>query len=202
MQHRKGPSPKLYAATLLTGLLLLSGCEGSDGVIRTTEDFRTALERAKPGDVLTLANGTYQDRELVFTGRGTEKAPITLRAEEKGKVFLEGQSNLSLSGEHLVVEGLVFRNGHTPTSEVIAFRTDKEALCNHCRVTECVIDNYNPAERFESDYWVALYGKHNRFDHNYLTGKRNQGVLLAVRLNAEESRENFHRIDHNYFGYR
>ena len=65
-----------------------------------------------------------------------------------------------------------------------------------------MFDNYNNPERFESDYWVGIYGKNNRFDHNYLTGKRNHGVTLAVRLNTEASRENHHRIDHNYFGHR
>ncbi|MEO0731677.1 MAG: polysaccharide lyase 6 family protein [Bacteroidota bacterium] len=202
MHHKKGRLLKLSTVSLLAGLLLCLGCESSNGLLRGAEELATAMATAKPGDVLTIANGTYVDQELVFTGQGTAEKPIVLRAESPGKVFLEGQSNLRLSGEYLEVSGLVFRNGHTPTSEVIAFRTAKEAPCNHCRVTECVIDNYNPAERFESDYWVALYGKHNRFDHNYLTGKRNQGVLLAVRLNDEASRENFHRIDHNYFGYR
>ncbi len=50
--------------------------------------------------------------------------------------------------------------------------------------------------------WVAMYGRHNRFDHNHLEGKSNRGVTLAVRLNDEASRENHHRIDHNYFGPR
>ncbi|MEM1358242.1 MAG: polysaccharide lyase 6 family protein, partial [Bacteroidota bacterium] len=186
----------------LFAFLLLASCGEKATLVLDLDGLTAAIATAQPGDVLTLANGTYRDVELVFTGRGTSAAPIILRAEEKGKVFLEGQSNLSISGDHLLVEGLVFRNGYTPTSEVISFRTDKVTLCNYCRVTECVIDNYNPPERYDSDYWVALYGKHNRFDHNYLTGKRNQGVTLAVRLNTEASRENFHRIDHNYFGHR
>ena len=95
---------------------------------------------------------------------------------------------------------MVFRNGHTPTGSVIAFRENKETLCNNCRITECVVDNYNPSERFDSDYWVEIYGKNNRFDHNYLVGKRNRGVTLAVRLKTEGDRENNHLIDHNYFG--
>ena len=202
MHHQNSPLFKIYHTAVLLGALLLLSCGGPDGLIRNAEEFNAAVAEAKPGDVLTLANGTYTDLELKFTGQGTEDDLIKLVAQEKGKVFLEGQSNLSLSGEYLHVEGLVFRNGFTPTSEVISFKTGKEALCNHCRVTECVIDNFNPAERFDSDYWVGLYGQHNRFDHNYLTGKRNQGVTLAVRLNTVESRENFHRIDHNFFGHR
>ncbi len=185
-------------------LILLTACGSiSDGIlVKDVAAFEKAVEAAKPGDRIVLANGVWKDAELVFTGEGTEEAPITLTVQEKGKVTLEGQSNLRIAGKYLHVEGLVFKNGYTPTNEVISFRRNKEFLANHCRVTECVIDNYNNPERFESDYWVGIYGKHNRFDHNYLTGKRNQGVTLAVRLNTEASRENFNRVDHNYFGQR
>ena len=69
-------------------------------------------------------------------------------------------------------------------------------------MTQTVIHNFTNPERFEADYWVAIYGKNNRFDHNHLEGKRNRGVTLAVRLDSESSRENYHRIDHNYFGPR
>jgi len=164
--------------------------------------FRSAVSKIKPGDRLILANGVWKDAELDFYGQGTKEKPITLSVEVKGKVSLEGMSNLRISGEHIVVEGLVFINGHTPTGEVIAFRRNEKETCNNCRVTECVIDNYNPKERFESDYWVAMSGKNNRFDHNYLVGKRNLGVTLAVLLENKMNQENHHRIDHNYFGYR
>ncbi|MCB0594725.1 MAG: polysaccharide lyase 6 family protein, partial [Phaeodactylibacter sp.] len=179
----------------------LYSCNGQDGLVHNVEEFKLAVANAQPGDKITLANGVWLDAELLLEGKGTEEAPITLTVQEKGKVLLEGQSSLRLAGEHLVVEGLVFKHGYTPTSEVISFRKNKETLCNHCRVTECVIDNYNNPERFESDYWVGIYGKNNRFDHNYLVGKRNVGVTLAVRLNTAESQENNHLIDHNYFGH-
>lgn len=195
-----------WCSRLLTCLLCCCfsyACEQSPSQQEGDADaLRRAIAAAQPGDRLEIPNGTYTDLALDFRAFGTAEAPIHLVAQEKGKVFFEGQSNLRLSGEHLVVEGLVFRNGHTPTTEVIAFRTAKDELCNHCRVTECVIDNYNPSERMETDFWVMIYGKNNRFDHNYLTGKRNRGVTIAVRLNTEASQENNHRIDHNYFGER
>ena len=172
----------------------------SDDLVSNIEEFNQAVMAAKAGDKIVLANGVWKDTELLFTGEGTEEAPITLSVQEKGKVTLEGQSNLRIAGKYLHVEGLVFKNGYTPTSEVISFKRNNADLAYYSRVTECVIDNYNNPERFESDYWVGIYGKHNRFDHNYLTGKRNVGVTLAVRLNTQESRENHHRIDHNYFG--
>ena len=172
-----------------------------ENLVKNIEEFKAAVKTLQPGDKIILANGTWTDAELKFYGKGTAEKPITLTVEEKGKVFLEGQSNIRVGGEYMYVEGLVFRNGHTPSGSVIAFRKDKEMLCNNCRITECVIDDYNSSERFDSDYWVEIYGKNNRFDHNYLVGKRNRGVTLAVRMKTEASHENFHQIDHNYFGY-
>ncbi len=189
----------LLALYSLAGLI---SCSNSANVVHTKEQFDAAVAGLSPGEEIVLANGIWEDVELTFVAHGTEEMPIVLRAQDKGKVFLEGQSNLKISGEHLHVEGLVFRNGYTPSNEVISFRSSEDELANNSRVTECVIDNYNNPERFESDYWVGIYGKNNRFDHNYLTGKRNQGVTLAVRLNTEASRENDHLIDHNYFGRR
>jgi len=157
---------------------------------------------SKRCDVITLANGTWTDFEILFTGQGEEGNPIRLTAETKGKVIISGESNLRLAGEYLEVSGLVFKDGYTPTQEVISFRQSKGKLANNSRVTEVVVDSFNQPERFETDFWVMMYGKNNRFDHNYLAGKRNKGVTMAVRMLTEASRENHHRIDHNYFGPR
>lgn len=194
-----------YIQTILFALIISAfwSCNaGQKGLVKDVTAFNKAVAEAQPGDRIVLANGIWKDTELVFEGKGTAEKPITLTVEEKGKVTFEGLSNLRIAGEYLVVEGLVFKNGYTPTSEVISFKKNSETLCNNCRVTECVIDNYSNPERFDSDYWVGIYGKNNRFDHNYLAGKRNLGVTLAVRLTSVESQENHHQIDHNYFGHR
>jgi len=187
---------------LLLGALLLSPAWAKTIEVKTQAEYGQAMKKLQPGDTLQLANGVWNDFEIVFAGKGTADRPITLTAEVKGKVILSGRSNLRLAGEHLVVSGLVFKNGHTPTSEVIAFRRNAESLAYHSRVTEVVIDSYNNPERTETDFWVMLYGRNNRFDHNHLQGKKNNGVTMAVGLDSEASRENHHRIDHNYFGPR
>lgn len=174
----------------------------ADTLVKTPEAYKDALKSVQPGDAIILANGTWQNFEILLDAKGTREHPITLRGETPGKVFLTGQSNLRLAGEHLVVSGLVFKDGYTPTGEVIAFRRNKDKLANHSRVTQVVIDNYSNPEKFEQDSWVMVYGRHNRFDHNHLVGKRNKGVTMAVRLTSESSQQNYHRIDHNYFGPR
>ncbi|CAM2011658.1 chondroitinase-B domain-containing protein [Acanthopleuribacter pedis] len=171
-------------------------------LVDSQDAYREALKKAVPGDTIRLKNGTWPDFEILFSGQGEPGRPITLTAETKGQVILTGRANLRLAGRHLVVSGLVFRDGWSPTNTVIAFRRNKKERAYHSRVTEVVIDHYNPPARFENSFWVVMAGKHNRFDHNHLVGKTNQGVTMAVRLDHEDDRENHHRIDHNYFGPR
>ncbi len=193
----------LKPVTLTMFALLLSGqAIAKDWLVDTPKTYKMAIKKVKPGDRVVLANGTWNNFEILFKANGTKAAPIELTAETKGQVILSGQSNLRLAGEHLVVSGLVFKDGHTPSNSVIAFRSNKDNLAYHSRVTEVVIDNFNNPDKRASDYWVAIYGQYNRFDHNYLTGKRNKGVTVAVRLDSKNSQENHHQIDHNYFGPR
>lgn len=170
--------------------------------VSSAEELKSKLAIASPGDTIKLAKGEWKNAELVIMANGTKEAPIVVMAEELGAVKLTGSSNLKLAGEYVVVSGLHFTNGFTPTAEVISFKIKKNQLANNCRITETLIDNYSNPERHESDYWVGMYGKNNRFDHNALVGKGNKGVTMAVRLNSEESLENGHLIDHNYFGPR
>ena len=194
---------KLHFVPVFFALALVSCAEdGAGNLVTTIEQFDSVVATLQPGDEVVLANGTWNDVELKFKAKGLPDNPIQLRAEEPGKVIITGQSNLSLSGEHLIVSGLVFKDGFTPTSEVISFRTSKEELANNSRVTNTVIDNFSNPERHDTDLWVGLYGKNNRFDHNSLLNKGNRGVTVAVRMNTEASRENGHIIEYNYFGPR
>ncbi|MEQ9426635.1 MAG: polysaccharide lyase 6 family protein [Cyclobacteriaceae bacterium] len=189
---------------LALSLIVLISCspQKRGNMVSNLTEFSNAVKNAQPGAVITMANGAWENVELVLKGKGEKDNPIKLQAETPGKVIISGQSNLSFSGEYLEISGLVFKDGYTPTSEVISFKTSKDELANNSRVTNCVIDNFTNPERFDGDTWVMMYGKNNRFDHNTLVGKGNRGVTLAVRMQTEASRENNHIIEYNYFGPR
>ncbi len=187
---------------LILALVVTSESNAATYRVKDQVAYQKVASKLKPGDTVELKNGVWNDFEILFEGVGTAEEPIELRAQTKGKVILSGNSNLRLAGEHLVVSGLVFKNGFTPTSSVIAFRKNKTELANNSRITQTVIHEYNNPERFENENWVMMYGRNNRFDHNHLEGKSTKGVTMAVRLNTEASQNNHHRIDHNYFGPR
>ena len=112
-----------FISSILALALVACAHDGRAQLVKTIEQFDEVVSTLQPGDEVILGNGTWTDVEFVFTAQGRPDSPIQLRAEEPGKVIITGQSNLSISGEHIVVSGLVFKDGFTPTSEVISFRT-------------------------------------------------------------------------------
>jgi len=175
--------------------------EDGSKTVENSEEFNDAIASAKPGDQITLANGIWTDSQLVMAAEGTKEKPITIKAEEQGKVILSGNTSIKIGGKHLIIKGLVFTNGYTEESALIQFKGDGK-LAENCRLTEIAIDHFNPKNRFDKSEWIHLHGKNNRVDHNYFGGKLNAGVTLVVKLNNKNSLENKHRIDHNHFGYR
>ena len=165
-------------------------------------ELNNAISNAKPGDIIELKNGVWKDVEIKFTGEGTKDKPITLRAESPGEVFIEGKSNLEISGSFLKVNGLFFRNGHSPSENVIAFRTSESNVANYSSVSNCVILDFNNLERDQDNLWVQFYGKHNTLDHCYIAGKTNGGPTVRVDLKGNQSIRNYHQIVNNHFGPR
>lgn len=144
------------------------------------------MEKARPGDTIYIKSGTYTNIQLQLEGYGTVEEPIVVMTQQPGSVFIEGVSNLRLCGEYVEINGLHFRNGYTPKGAVIEFRKG-EKVANNCRITDCVIDYFNPIDRGVSGSWILLYGRNNRLDHNSILGKLYAGVTLAVILMVRET---------------
>ena len=173
----------------------------SSSTVSNKEELYEAITNAEPGNQIILANGEWKDVQIKITKSGTEKKPITLKAETSGKVLLQGQSNLSLGADYIIIDGLYFVNGFTPSNSVINFSV-KDTVANHCVVTNCVIKDYNQMQRNHQDLWVLIQGRHNQMDHCYLTGKSNRGPTVRVDLKGNRNINNYHKIINNHFGPR
>ena len=80
-----------------------------DYLVKTQSEYFAAEKKIKAGDIITLANGEWRDFEIKFSGRGKKSRPITLRAEDAGKVILVGQSNLRIGGKIYAGHGVGFQ---------------------------------------------------------------------------------------------
>lgn len=175
----------------------------TDGVyVKNSTELNKAIETAGPGNEIIMANGNWNDIQIRFVGYGTEKQPITLRAETDGKVLIGGKSNLKLGGEYLVVSGLFFTNGSSPSDAVIDFAINQDTVANHSRVTNTVILDFNKDQRNQTDLWVLFKGRYNELDHCYIAGKSNRGPTVRIDLAGNKSIKNYHKINNNYFGPR
>ena len=88
-------SKHLTLKVTLLFVLFIGSISAQDRVmVQSVEEFNSAVSKAQPGTTIVLANGVWQDAELLLEGNGTADAPIKLTVEEKGKVTLEGRSYL------------------------------------------------------------------------------------------------------------
>lgn len=186
-------------------ILILLGCSDStitsSNIVKNNVELQTALSEAKPGDHIVMANGEWEDVQIKVTENGTESQPIKLSAETPGKVLLQGASNLQLGADFIIVDGLYFVNGASPSKSVIHFAAD-EAVANHCIVRNCVVKDFNKNQKNQQDLWVLFQGRNNELDHCYLAGKSNKGPTVRVDLEGNQNINNYHKITNNHFGPR
>ena len=187
---------------LIFVLISLSDTYANCVKVTNVNQFNEKVKSLIPGDSIVLANGVWKDARLVFKGKGEKGNCIYLTAESPGKVTLEGESCLQLSGEYLLVSDLVFVNGHTPLKTVVGFKTSSKDYAYHCKLTRCVIDNFNQEAKTSSDHWVDIWGKKNTVEYCYFGGKTNEGTTLVIWPDDEYSINNEHVVIRNYFGYR
>ena len=173
--------------------------EATTYLVSTIQEFNSAVLVVVPGDSIVLKKGNWVDVRLIFRGNGTVDNPITLTVEQPGRTFITGNSNLRIFGNYLIVDGLYFKDGKSPTGSIIEFRNGSAETSNYSRLTNSAIVNFNPPSTATDYKWVSLYGSNNRVDHCYFAGKNHSGTLLVVWM---DSSPDFHTIDHNYFGYR
>src|SRR5688572_2885312 len=162
----------LLPCFLLPGLIALAGTI----TVNNIAELRQADASARPGDIILLRNGNWQNVEIQLSCKGTKEQPITFSAETPGKVLITGHSSLKLGGDFIIVKGLYFQKGYAGDDAVIDFRINKKQLANNCRVTECAIVDFNNPKRMDENYWISFYGKNNRLDHCTFRDKKNMGV--------------------------
>ena len=134
---------------LLIALLVLSNNHlKAQTVVSTNSELQTAISSATAGSEIILTNGVWTDVKININKIGTDSNPIVIKAQTFGQVFMQGNTNISLGGKNIYLEGFVFKNpSNLITSSdriepIIEFRDTSNNVCNNCRVTNIKIDSY------------------------------------------------------------
>lgn len=171
-------------------------------VVSNNSQLQTAIGNAQPGSKITLANRVWNDLSIVLNKNGTANNSIVITAETPGNVFIEGNSNIVLSGSYLELSGLVFRNAsglNTATKMTPIIELDG---CDNCIITNNKIDAYNGSEDQSKNVfkWILVDGKRNEISYNSFLGKN--GIGSIINDNRKDNSANYTKIHHNYFANR
>jgi len=137
------------------------------------EEFETAANALKPGDVLVLRGGTYwQEGRRAVTAKGTAEAPIVIRpAEGQSPVLTRPEDQINQHNNiefidccHLVIRGLRFRGG----SSGVRFIRGHHVTFEDCEISH----TGNNALTMNSGNCQAFVVRRNHIHHTGLSTKR------------------------------
>lgn len=169
--------------------------------IADATSLRAALKSVQPGDVLVLREGEWPDARLKIKVEGTKDKPVTVRAATPGKTIFTDDSRFQVSGHHIVIEGLWFREPKQTAGEVIELRTSTKELAFDCVVKNCAVTSSEPVNKeAKTARFCSLYGTRNTVEGCHFEGKSTPGATVVVWL--ENGGEGGHVIRGNYFGPR
>ena len=189
---------RLFATLLLLVANSMHTFAADFFVSNAFEITNTLNNLAGPGDTLIMTNGTWTNQTINFSDFGTSENPITLRAQTPGQVVLDGSSTLNISGDWLVVDGLLFEGGslNDGSNAIVEFRGSNGEATNS-RFTNSAIIDYNAANVDDRYHWVEIFGQNNRVDNNRFEGQNHSGVTVVVR--RDDGSAQHHSIDRNHF---
>jgi poly(beta-D-mannuronate) lyase len=160
--------------------------------VKSLDGLTQALDAAKPGDRIILADGRYTtDSQIKLSAVGTPEEPIIIAAEHVGGVELTGVAGFRLEepAAYVVIQGFVFTHeaGEVELGEGV----------HHCRITRNVFELAIP-ERGRARY-LSVLGDDNEIDHNEFRNKSTEGQMLHVQGPGRRPMAKRTWIHHNHF---
>jgi poly(beta-D-mannuronate) lyase len=153
-------------------------------LIHNEQEFNSITQEIKPGDNISIANGTYEPWSLIINTNGTAAKPITVQAETTGKVIFTGdvgQYVFKLTGSYTILRGISFTACNVLKDDAHAGVLAELNDTKHCRLTECVFSQNVAKAQFMPIVVVSGKGEYNHVDHCTFTGNiDNQELQVKI----------------------
>ena len=157
---------------------------GRNVAVQSSGALAKALDGAKAGDCIVLADGQYTFPTI--DAQGTAVGPIVIRAANPLKAIVS-TGNLSLQNAAFVeVQGLHWTSAGNITL----------GNCDHCRISRFRIERQENGQEID---WVTVAGKSHdcRIDHNDFGPQRQLGNMIMLGGSGSQVVQRT-RIDHNF----
>jgi hypothetical protein len=181
---------RLFSVMAASTLMCLgSAVPASAAVVRVTSlpALQAALDAAKPGDRIELADGTYTAGKAISIRR----SGITVTAEHIGRAEIRGSAGFTFGSgvSDVVVQGFNLR--HTGALSV-------PADAHHVRITRNTFQLNVPVIPDDAGGWLVINGNDVQADHNTFQNRVNEGVYVHVGGPKPGIAERSW-VHHNYF---
>jgi Chondroitinase B len=173
---------------LLAGILVTVPAPATAATTRVTSlsALQTALDAAKPGDRIELADGSYNATKAISIKKsGTSAAPVTVTAANTGKAEIRGSAGFSFASgvNNVVLTGFTLRHGGS---------LSVPATGHHLRISR------NTLQLTSSGNWLTINGNDVEVDHNTFQNRSTEGVFLQIS-GPDDNVAKRTWIHHNYF---
>jgi len=155
--------------------------------VTSIQALQSAINNAKAGDVIVLANGVYTTTEdITVTRKGNKEHPIVICAETIGNAEIGGNGgfNMGNGAAYVVVKGFKFTHKSS--------KAKTAGGSSFCRWTQNIFENTGDGED------LTIAGSDHEIDHNTFQNKNAMGRFLAIRGTGKQIAERLN-INHNYF---
>jgi poly(beta-D-mannuronate) lyase len=178
---------KNLIALLIVHLFALGNLFAKSITVSSIADLKTAINDAKPGDIIYLKNGIYTTTSDIPINRvGTKSQPITISAQQQGAVEITGSGGFSLvsPAAYIIITGFKFT--HAASKAKLAGGT------SFCQWTHNIFETSGTGD------YLTIAGSDHQVDYNTFQNKDSLGKFIAVKGTASQVAERLW-IHHNYF---
>ena len=179
----------LFACVLLI-LITPTSIKAATINVSSIAALQTACNSSVAGDIIILANGTYQDVTL-----NINKSNIVVKAQTPGGVFLNGYDDININGNYITFSGFQFTNGNIDSNYLI------EVFGNHDILTQLNFNGYYAKKYIE----IKAGTIYNEVSYCNLEGKPADAVSgCTIQISTSATVPGYHKISYctfqNYYG--
>ena len=173
---------------LLAAILLITHIAVASKITVTSlAELQAAINKARPGDIILLADGVYTAETDITVGcSGTEAKPIIIAAKNFWASEITGKGGISLvsPAAYVIIKGFLFTHA--------ASKARSGAGTRFCRWTHNIFETPGDGED------LTIAGNDQQVDYNTFRNKKAMGRFLAIRGVGSQIAERLW-IHHNYF---
>ncbi|TZF85898.1 T9SS type A sorting domain-containing protein (plasmid) [Pedobacter sp. BS3] len=151
-----------------------------------------------PGDIIEVADGTYNLSSVKITRSGCQKRPIIIRAQHQGQAIFNGSTAFVLESiQYVTLQGFSFQSENIGTGIKLQNSSYTRITGNNFAIKENSSCNWvYIGDTFGST--EPLKSGHNLIDHNVFDGKTQPGKYIVLDGNINQQSQ-YDTIRYNLF---